>query len=242
MPASDQAATLVTSHRIGPDGAPIATSPSYSRFDRFTRLWVRRQRRRRRQQPRRRSGRKASQLQQRRPLPLHPIQRRLWLRRQRRRPRRQPRKRSSRTGRQLQQRHPPPPRPLRRIWLRRRSRTPRRQPLCRTKFTEPSQPKIDLKKKPLVKTALQKPRTSPKPPAKSLAPIERQSTDPAPPKEAEKSPQPTQEAGSPTALAPVKTTSVQQRVADGMTHAFGYLVHLPGALIPHLGGPNPDGH
>jgi hypothetical protein len=27
-----------------------------------------------------------------------------------------------------------------------------------------------------------------------------------------------------------------------MTHAFGYLMHLPGALIPHLGGPNPDAH
>jgi hypothetical protein len=108
--------------------------------------------------------------------------------------------------------------------------------------TQPSKPKIDLKKKPLVKTALQKLLGSPKPPVKSIAPIERQSTDPAPPKEAEKSPQPTQEAGSPTALAPVKTTSVQQRVADGVTHAFGYLVHLPGALIPHLGGPNPDGH
>jgi hypothetical protein len=27
-----------------------------------------------------------------------------------------------------------------------------------------------------------------------------------------------------------------------MTHAFGYLMHLPGALVPHLGGPNPDAH
>jgi hypothetical protein len=27
-----------------------------------------------------------------------------------------------------------------------------------------------------------------------------------------------------------------------VTHAFGYLVHLPGALVPHLGGANPDAH
>jgi hypothetical protein len=27
-----------------------------------------------------------------------------------------------------------------------------------------------------------------------------------------------------------------------MTHAFGYLMHLPGTLVPHLGGPNADAH
>jgi hypothetical protein len=27
-----------------------------------------------------------------------------------------------------------------------------------------------------------------------------------------------------------------------MTHAFGYLVHLPGALVPHFGSSNPDAH
>ena len=106
----------------------------------------------------------------------------------------------------------------------------------------PSAPKIDSKKKPSGKPSLQKSRTSANAPAKAPAPPERQSTEPAPPKEAEKSPQPAQDTGSPTALASVKTTSVQQRVADGMTHAFGYLMHLPGALIPHLGGPNPDAH
>jgi hypothetical protein len=107
---------------------------------------------------------------------------------------------------------------------------------------ELSTPKADSKKKPLVKTARQRLLGSPKPPVKPIAQAERQSTEPAPPKEAEKSPQPAQDAGSPTAAAPVKTTSVQQRVADGVTHAFGYLVHLPGALVPHLGGPNPDAH
>ena len=105
---------------------------------------------------------------------------------------------------------------------------------------EPS--KADSKKKPLVKTARQRLLGSPKPPVKPIAQAERQSSVPAPPKEAEKSPQPAQDAGSPPAAAPVKTTSVQQRVADGVTHAFGYLVHLPGALVPHLGGPNPDAH
>jgi hypothetical protein len=27
-----------------------------------------------------------------------------------------------------------------------------------------------------------------------------------------------------------------------MTHAFGYLMHLPGALVPHLGGSDADAH
>jgi hypothetical protein len=102
--------------------------------------------------------------------------------------------------------------------------------------------KADSQKKPLVKTARQRLLGSPKPPVKPIAQAERQSTEPAPPKEAEKSPQPAQDAGGPPAAAPVKTTSVQQRVADGVTHAFGYLVHLPGALVPHFGGPNPDAH
>jgi hypothetical protein len=108
--------------------------------------------------------------------------------------------------------------------------------------TQPSTPTIDAKKKPLAKTARQKLLGSPKPPVKPIAQAERHSTEPAPAKEAEGSPQPAQGVGSPAALAPVKTTSVQQRVADGVTHAFGYLIHLPGALVPHLGGPSPDAH
>jgi len=27
-----------------------------------------------------------------------------------------------------------------------------------------------------------------------------------------------------------------------MTHAFGYLMHLPGALVPHPADPNADAH
>jgi hypothetical protein len=108
---------------------------------------------------------------------------------------------------------------------------------------EPSTPKIDSKKKPAEKIAQQKPAKSPKPPVKPIAQAERRSTEPAaPPKEAERSPQAAPGAGNPTALAPVPAPSVQQRVADGVTHAFGYLMHLPGALVPHLGGSDADAH
>jgi hypothetical protein len=48
--------------------------------------------------------------------------------------------------------------------------------------------------------------------------------------------------GNPTAVAPAPAPTVQQRFADGMTHAFGYLMHLPGALVPHRTDPNADGH
>ena len=106
---------------------------------------------------------------------------------------------------------------------------------------EPSTPKIDSKKKPPEKISQQKPAKSAKASAKPI-PAERQSTEPAPPKEAESPPHPAQDAGNPTAVAPVTKTTVQQRLADGVTHAFGYLIHLPGALVPHLGGPNPDAH
>ena len=104
-------------------------------------------------------------------------------------------------------------------------------------FAEPSTPKIDSKKKPPRKISLQKPANSAKASAKSVARAERHSTEPAPPKEAESSPEPLQGAGNPTAVAPVTAPTVQQRLADGVTHAFGYLMHLPGALVPHLGGP-----
>jgi hypothetical protein len=108
--------------------------------------------------------------------------------------------------------------------------------------TQPSTRKIDSKKKPVEKASLQKPLRSPTPPVKPIAQAERQSTEPARPKEAERSPQPTQDNGNPAAVAPAASPSVPQRVADGVTHAFGYLVHLPGALVPRLGGSNPDAH
>ncbi len=89
---------------------------------------------------------------------------------------------------------------------------------------------------------MQKPHKTASALAKAETETERRLAEPAPAKEAEKSPQPAQDAGTPALVAPVKAPSVQQRVADGVTHAFGYLVHLPGALVPHLGGPNPDAH
>jgi hypothetical protein len=106
---------------------------------------------------------------------------------------------------------------------------------------EPSKPKSESKKKPPEKISQQKPAKSAKASATPI-PAEPQPTKLAPPKEAESPPHPAQDAGNPTALAPATKTSVQQRVADGVTHAFGYLMHLPGALVPHLGGPNPDAH
>jgi hypothetical protein len=106
---------------------------------------------------------------------------------------------------------------------------------------EPSKPKSDSKKKPPEKISQQKPAKIAKASA-TLMPPELPPTKLAPPKEAENPPHPAQDAVSPTAVAPATKTSVQQRVADGVTHAFGYLIHLPGALVPHLGGPNPDAH
>jgi len=102
--------------------------------------------------------------------------------------------------------------------------------------------KADSRKKLLERASLQRRLRSPTPPAKPIARAERQSTRPAQPKEAERSPEPAQGASNPTALEPAKAPSVQQRVADGVTHAFGYLVHLPGALVPRLGGSDADAH
>ena len=106
---------------------------------------------------------------------------------------------------------------------------------------EPSKPKSESKKKPPEKISQQKPAKSAKASATPIS-AEPPPTRLSPPKEAESPPHPAQDATNPTAVAPATKTSVQQRVADGVTHAFGYLIHLPGALVPHLGGPNPDSH
>ena len=105
-------------------------------------------------------------------------------------------------------------------------------------FAAPSMTETELRKTPPERPSPPKPRKSAKASAKPMAEPARRSTEPTPPKEAEKSPEPPQAASSPTALAPARAPTVQQRVADGVTHAFGYLVHLPGALVPHLGGSN----
>jgi hypothetical protein len=106
---------------------------------------------------------------------------------------------------------------------------------------EPSKPKVDSKRKPPEKISQQKPAKIAKASATHIPP-EPPPTKLAPPKEAESPTRPPQDAVSPTAAAPAPKTSVQQRMADGVSHAFGYLIHLPGALVPHLGGPNPDAH
>jgi hypothetical protein len=106
----------------------------------------------------------------------------------------------------------------------------------------PSPPKIGSTKRPLGKTSLKKPAKSAKVSAKPVAQVERRSTLPARPKEPESSPQPAQDTGNPTAVAPVTATTIEQRFADGMTHAFSYMMHLPGALVPHPADPNADAH
>ena len=108
----NQAATLVTSHRIGPDGAPLATAPSAPASPDSTPPLA--------DAPKtplattqaiRPNG---SPIAMAPSTPLRPSPRRLWLTRQRRGPRRQPRKQSGRTRRQLQQRRLLPLRPLQR--------------------------------------------------------------------------------------------------------------------------------
>jgi hypothetical protein len=107
---------------------------------------------------------------------------------------------------------------------------------------EPSTPKAESRRKPPERPSAQKPRRSAKASAK-LAAQERQSAKPAQAKEAAPSPPPAAQGAAATPLAaPAPKASVQQRLADGVTHAFGYLVHLPGALVPHLGGSNADAH
>lgn len=106
----------------------------------------------------------------------------------------------------------------------------------------PSSRKLESRKKPAEKTSLGKPRGGAKASEKSHVQAARRETEPAGPKEAEKSPAAAQAVGSPAPVAPAAAPSVPQRLANGVTGAFGYLAHLPGALIPHLGGPNADAH
>jgi hypothetical protein len=60
------------------------------------------------------------------------------------------------------------------------------------------------------------------------------------PNEAASSPQPAQGAGNPSAGALAAATTIEQRFAAGMTHAFGYLMRLPSGLVPHSADPNSD--
>jgi hypothetical protein len=104
----------------------------------------------------------------------------------------------------------------------------------------PSTPKIDSARKPPRKPSLQRSAKSVTASAKPIAQAERRSPQPAPQNEAE-SPQPAaQGIGNPTLAATPAAPTIQQRFANGMTYAFNYVVHLPGALLPHSADPNAD--
>jgi hypothetical protein len=76
--------------------------------------------------------------------------------------------------------------------------------------------------------------------AKPVAQAERRSPQPAPPNEAESLPPAAQGIGNSTPAATPAAPTIQQRFANGMTYAFSYVVHLPGALLPHSADPNAD--
>jgi len=106
----------------------------------------------------------------------------------------------------------------------------------------PVTPKIASTKRPHGKATLKKPARSANGSAKPVARIERQSAEPAAPKEAESAPQPAPAAGDPATAAPVTPAAIGQRFADGVTHALGYMIRLPGALVPHPTDPNAGAH
>ena len=106
----------------------------------------------------------------------------------------------------------------------------------------PSPPKIEPTRRPPEKRSLKKPARIAKGSAKPVARVERQPIAPARPKEAESPPQPAQDAGNPTPLAPAAPATIQQRFADGITQAFSYVTHLPGALVPHPPDSNAGAH
>ncbi|MBV9290751.1 MAG: hypothetical protein JO288_23530 [Hyphomicrobiales bacterium] len=111
-----------------------------------------------------------------------------------------------------------------------------------TEAARPSPPKIDSTRKLPGKTPLPKPAKSAKAAAKPVAQTERQSHGPARPNDAERPPAPAQDGGDPAAAPPAAATSIEQRLADGMTHAFSYLMRFPAALAPHPADPNSDAH
>ena len=115
-------------------------------------------------------------------------------------------------------------------------------------FQRRSTTRIESMRKPPGRASAQRLARSAKASAKPLAEAKRRSTElPARPKEAERAPGPAQGAGAPAAVAPAAVApaaapSAPQRFADGVTHAFGYLVHLPGALVSHATDPNAGAH
>jgi hypothetical protein len=109
-----------------------------------------------------------------------------------------------------------------------------------TESARPSTPKIDSTRKPPEKSSLQKPVKSTKTSARPFAQTERRSPQLASPNEAQSPPQAAQDAGKPTTAAAPASPTIGQRFADGVTHGFSYLAHLPGALLPHSAIPNSE--
>jgi hypothetical protein len=109
-----------------------------------------------------------------------------------------------------------------------------------TESVRPPTPKIGSMRKAPEKSSLQKPAKSAKTSARPFAQTERHSPQLASPNEAASPPQAPQDVGSPTPAAAPTAPSIGQRFADGMTYGFSYLVHLPGALLPHSANPNSD--
>jgi len=109
-------------------------------------------------------------------------------------------------------------------------------PFSSIEAPRPATAKIDATKRPPGKTSLQKPKSA-KAPAKPGAEAERQPPRPAQAKEADRSLQPAPVAGNPAPLAPAPAPSIQQQAADGVTNAFGYVMRLPSALMPHPSDP-----
>jgi hypothetical protein len=113
-------------------------------------------------------------------------------------------------------------------------------PYVSTEAARPSTPKVDSARKPPGKPSLQKPAKSAKASAKPVTQTERRSPQPVPPNEAVRSPPAAQGIGNPSPVAIPAAPAIQQRFAEGVTNAFGYVVHLPGALLPHSADPNAD--
>ena len=113
-------------------------------------------------------------------------------------------------------------------------------PSAPAEAAQPSTPKIDSARKPPRKSSLQRPAKSAKASATPVAQAERRSPQPAPPNEAEPPPPAAQRVGNPTPAATPAPPTIQQRFADGVTGAFSYVVHLPGALLPHSADPTAD--
>ena len=105
---------------------------------------------------------------------------------------------------------------------------------------QPPTPKIDSARKPPGKSSLQRPAKSAKASAAPVAHAERRPPQPAPSSGAQSPSPAAQGVGNPTPGATPAPPSIPQRFADGVTGAFSYVVHLPGALLPRSADPNAD--